>query len=144
MKTAILVFFCFLICLSSAYSADKDTVRELQGTGLPAAGELTDPQQVIRVGSGEKFVIILDSNATTGYSWRAPERTSFVSLNSHRYEAPQSSMPGAGGREHFEFTAQSAGKESLIFQYSRPWEKDIPPAKTATFTVEVISKIKKK
>jgi predicted secreted protein len=137
MKIKLSVVVCFLVCLFCACSGHTGAYEQVQTSDRPVVGEFTDPSRTIRVSPGDKFVIILDSNATTGYSWQAPGKTSCVSLNSHRYEAPQSALPGAPGREHFEFTARSVGKESLAFQYARPWEKDIPAAKTATFTVEV-------
>jgi predicted secreted protein len=144
MKTGLLLLSCFLICVCFACSAHKGAYEELQNRETDMIKEFTDPAQAIRVGTGEKFVITLDSNATTGYSWQAPQRTSVVSLNSHRYETLQSSLAGAGGREHFEFTARSAGRENLVFHYLRQWEKDVPPVKTVTFTVEVIGTINKK
>ncbi len=136
----VIVVVVLLLCLFSACSGNKGTYEQLETTDLPVVGTFTDPSRTIRVTIGNKFVIILDSNATTGYSWQAPERTTTVSLNAHRYEAPQSPLPGAGGREHFEFTVRSAGKENLVFNYVRPWEKGIPPVKTVTFTVEVENK----
>lgn len=140
MKTCFLVLLCFLICLCCACSANKGTFGGPQNPGAQTVREFIDPAQTVTVGAGERFVITLGSNATTGYSWQAPERTSVVSLTSHRYEAPASSLAGAPGKEHFEFTARSPGKESLVFHYLRPWEKDVSPAKTATFTIEVIRK----
>ena len=143
MKAIIVFVFCLLFGLLPGCSHQKSAYEQLRETEPPVAREYTDPSRVIRVKPGERFAVVLDSNATTGYSWQAPERTSHVSLNSHRYEAPQSPMIGAGGREHFEFTARSQGKETLVFHYMRPWERGVPPAKTTTFTVEVIDYPKK-
>ena len=142
-KATILIFIGFLLFLFTGCSHQKSAYEQLQEIDLPVIGKYTDPSRVIRVKPGDKFVVILDSNATAGYSWQAPERTACVSLNSHRYEAPESGMTGAGGRENFEFTARSQGKETLVFHYLRPWEKNTAPAKTETFTVEVIGKSKK-
>ncbi len=142
-KATILIFIGFSLFLFSGCSHQKSVCEQLEETDLPVIGQYTDPSRVIRVKPGDKFVVSLDANATTGYSWQAPERTSCVSLNSHRYEAPQSRMTGAGGREHFEFTARSQGKETLVFRYLRPWEKNTAPAKTEAFTVEVIDNPKK-
>ncbi len=144
MKTTFIFFFCFFLLTFSACSAQKASHKPSQNNDLPPVGQCTDPSQTIRVKPGDKFVVVLDSNATTGYSWQAPERTSHVSLNSHRYEAPLTSLAGAGGKEYFEFTARSVGKENLVFNYLRSWEKDTPPVKTAIFTVEIIPKSDKK
>lgn len=140
MKTRYFGIFCFLLFVTCACSGNRDVYQQLEASNPPIVGEFTDPSRTIRVTLGNKFVIILDSNATTGYSWQAPERTTTVSLSAHRYEAPQSQLAGAGGREHFEFTVRSIGEEKLIFNYTRPWEKGIPPVKTVAFTVEVMNK----
>lgn len=140
MKTWLLVLCCFLACVCSACSANRETYGASRGGGTQTIREFTDPARAISVRAGETFVITLDSNATTGYSWQAPERTSCVSLSSHRYEAPGSSLAGAPGKEHFEFTARSPGKENLLFRYLRPWENNVPPAQTATFAIEVIKR----
>jgi inhibitor of cysteine peptidase len=44
---------------------------------------------------------------------------------------------GAGGTELWTFKAVGAGKTTIALNYARPWEKDIPPAKSETFTVDV-------
>lgn len=144
MRTTAIISFCLCLCLLSACSGHRSAYEQLKDVDLPAIVTFADPAQTIRVKSRDRFIIVLDSNATTGYAWQAPERTSYVSLNAHRYEAAQSLVTGAGGREYFEFTARSAGKERLVFQYARPWEKRVPPAHTATFTVEVADAPKKK
>lgn len=44
---------------------------------------------------------------------------------------------GAGGNEVWIFEAAGSGKTEIILKYVRPWEKNVPPAKTVTFKVNI-------
>ena len=41
------------------------------------------------------------------------------------------------GVQRFEFQGAAAGSITLTFNYLRPWEQGVAPAKTATFPVTV-------
>ena len=53
------------------------------------------------------------------------------------YEPAAASMPGATWNEVVTFSAKSAGAGALELSYSRPWEKDKPPAKTFSLSIVV-------
>ena len=101
--------------------------------------QFTDPAVPVLVSTGERFVIIPESNATTGYSWREVGRgPSIISLTSKEYSSPKDSgVVGKPGIERWEFTALSPGTGELVFEYVRPWEKDVQPVRTVSFTVKV-------
>jgi len=128
------VILVFLIALGTFSCAHNKQAQTGKTGGLK---EYNDPARAIRVGVGENFSIILDSNATTGYSWQIAKKTTgpVVSLVGRDYVAPQVKMPGAGGKEHWTFKAESAGTEKLTFHYLRSWEKNVEPPQTVTFTV---------
>ena len=89
---------------------------------------------------GDTFVIKLESNATTGYSWRLAElKTGTVEKVSNVYEPAktQGRLVGSGGIEVWTFKAVSKGNVTITLEYVRPWEKDIPPIKTAKYSVSV-------
>lgn len=88
---------------------------------------------------GEEFKITLDSNATTGFQWSlaAPVNESVVKLVSNAYEAPQTRLAGAGGKEVWTFRAVGRGQTEIRMKYSRSWEKGTPPARGAVFSVTV-------
>jgi inhibitor of cysteine peptidase len=96
----------------------------------------------IELKTGEKFQIKLDSNQTTGYSWKFSGKTDqkIISLISSEYkiEKNDKNLVGAGGYETFDFKALSEGQTKIILEYVRPWEKDTAPDKT--FTIDVIVK----
>jgi len=134
-KTSLTILF-LLIVFSGLSCVHSDQVR-MNETGT--SKEFKDPSQTILVSAGEQFSIALDSNMTTGYSWQMAKKAvgPVVKFIGSDYRNPVSNMAGAGGVEHWTFIAQSAGTEQLTFRYLRPWEKDVEPARTVTFTIVV-------
>ncbi len=132
-RTSLAILF-LLIALGTFSCAHNKQAQTGKTEGLK---EYNDPTRAIRVSVGEKFSIILDSNATTGYSWQIAKKTTgpVLSFVGRDYAAPRVKMPGAGGKEHWTFKAESAGTEKLTFHYLRSWEKNVEPAQTVTFTV---------
>ncbi len=98
----------------------------------------SDAHTPIKVKAGTEFVISLDSNVTTGYSWRLEDMPSTcpVKMVSSHYEAPQNQLPGAGGKELWTFKAVNKGGAMINLHYERPWENS-PPIESKTFTVMI-------
>lgn len=86
---------------------------------------------------GQTFTITLDSNPTTGFSWKPLYDTTQLSLAGSSYLAPTSSALGAGGQEQFTFRALKRGGATITFTYARSWETNVPPAQTRVYTVNV-------
>ena len=92
----------------------------------------TDSTQTINTGTNQKFIIALDSNPTTGYSWQASYEESMVELVEARYEIPEmekhervkQGIVGGGGIEYFQFKALKAGKTEVTLAYKRTWEEE--------------------
>lgn len=89
---------------------------------------------------GDVLSIALDSNPTTGYTWKVSQNDDKVLLP---LGEPQFSlggkepMPGAGGTETFQFKALDKGKTTLTLLYTRPWETNVTPMPNETFSVTV-------
>ena len=64
------------------------------GSSMPA---LTDPSQPITVNAGEVFMIVVESNPSTGYHWEVVGDLSGVELVSREYTAAEPVIPGSGG-----------------------------------------------
>ncbi len=97
-----------------------------------------DPAETIRVQVWDRFVIALDSNASTGYSWRLvhhPEADVVVPLSNH-YDPGDGGAVGAPGTEHWSFLAVGRGETVIEMEYVRSFEHG-PPARTAEFHVRV-------
>ncbi len=103
-----------------------------------------DDAQTVVVKTGEKIEIKLDSNPSTGYGWRVAS----VSAKSVKQDGtvtyvstplPPGSPPmvGRGGSSLIRFDALSPGKVTVKLEYLRPWEKNTPPARTFTVTLDV-------
>jgi inhibitor of cysteine peptidase len=114
------------------------------GGGGQSAGacslKYSDPSEPIEVTAGKIFVISLDSNATTGYSWRIYENypEGIVELVDHIYRPGETSRIGAGGTEFWAFRALKTGETKITMEYVRPWEEGAKPAEQKTFEVSVL------
>ena len=56
---------------------------------------------------------------------------------SNEYSMGVPGLIGSGGVEVWIFKGVKAGTIKLDFAYRRPWEKDVPPVQTKSFTVTV-------
>ena len=84
------------------------------------------------------FDVQLDSNPTTGYQWQlARHDAKFVQMVGTPQFTPKSVRIGGSGVETFTFKALAKGKTTLDFEYLRPWEKGVAPAKTYSITVQI-------
>ena len=87
---------------------------------------------------GRDFVIELESNPMTGYTWRVTGRVdpALVALISSDYEPSPSTALGASGHQRWTFRAVGRGTTTIRLDYIRPWEAT-PAAKSTTFTLVV-------
>jgi inhibitor of cysteine peptidase len=111
--------------------------------GTAAAGEVTvTASGPAAVKVGQTLVITLASNPSTGYSWTVsgvPDSAVLSQDGDITYAAtnPDVVMPGSGGSETVRFTATAAGTTTIVLDYRRPWETDVPPVETVTIDVTV-------
>ena len=91
---------------------------------------------------GEKQLISLPKNPTTGYSWQffiTPEKQQVVSDIKETYIAPDTTLVGAGGVKEYAFTVCQKGKITITGYYIRPWEKtNKENARKVTYTFDVV------
>jgi len=94
---------------------------------------------IIKTEVGKIFTITLPSNITTGYGWRMPVKPDgkIIEFLDSEYIPPEKMRIGAGGHEDWRFKAISPGKTEVKLEYGRPWEKDKPPAREASFCIVV-------
>jgi len=100
-----------------------------------------DSGKVIEVRPGERLIVRLTTNRTTGYGWALLASGSDVltRLTAGEYTevVPTAGKPGAAGIESWYFEANRSGQQELRFVYRRPWELDAPPAKSTNYTIRV-------
>jgi inhibitor of cysteine peptidase len=58
----------------------------------------------------------------------------------HLADSRNEGVAGSGGTQIFQFAADVSGSAKITLEYRRPWEKDAPPAKTFSVTINVVSK----
>jgi predicted secreted protein len=84
--------------------------------------------------------IKLDSNPTTGYSWKLSKNqaNNIVNLIDEIYVPTkvESGIVGSGGNQIFKFKATKRGLGSLAFEYCRPWEQH-STVKNKVFKIKV-------
>lgn len=90
---------------------------------------------------GDKIVILLDGNITTGYSWEVGtiDETFLKQYGEPTYREKYNprGLEGVPGKFEFTFEALRIGKTSLRLIYQQPFEKDVEPEKTFTITVDI-------
>lgn len=99
---------------------------------------VTERDAEISVTVGERFDIVLESNATTGYAWAEADATDVVELVDDEYLPPDTELVGAGGLQRLTFEAVAAGSAELQLWYVRSFDDPKEPADEARFPVEVI------
>jgi inhibitor of cysteine peptidase len=91
---------------------------------------------------GQSLHIALPSNATTGYQWQisgveGSVLTPAEPFGDEAVDPHPEGMVGVGGQTHWRLVASRAGSATLTFTYARSWERNTPPAETATYRIEV-------
>lgn len=119
-----------VICLVSA--------AYFMGTSQAATALFGAPDTQINVKVNEQFVIQLESNATTGYSWFVTQisNSAVVSKLSEEYIPPTSSALGAPGAQKFTFKALAVGTSGITLQYKRGEAGTAADTKTFSVTVK--------
>ncbi|HOE15788.1 MAG TPA: protease inhibitor I42 family protein [Syntrophorhabdaceae bacterium] len=88
---------------------------------------------------GDEFVLTLESNPSTGYLWQFAEKPDegVVRFIGSEYRAAYPDRIGGGGHEIWTFRAAGKGKAAISLIYVRPWEKGVPPVRTAGVVIVV-------
>ena len=132
MRIALLLAALLLGTLTGGCGADPDS---------PGAVDLSAADNGGTVGAttGEQVVLTLESNASTGYSWRLADEPDqdVLAFVSSEYVAPQDGdLVGAAGAEVWTWNAVGEGSTVLRLEYVRPFEPD-EVAETFEVTIEV-------
>jgi len=90
--------------------------------------------KTINLKPGDKLVVRLAGNETTGYRWGIKSRPAALKLVSAKYVPSPPGRVGEGGVKTFRFVARS-GSGDLKLVYKRSWEKKKP---LKTFTLHIV------
>jgi inhibitor of cysteine peptidase len=94
--------------------------------------------QTIEMKVGQKLVLSLESNPTTGYNWEiiAIDEAILKPSGEAEYES-DSKLIGSGGILTYNFEAVQMGSSTVKLIYHRSWEKDVAPLQEFNITVVV-------
>ena len=101
---------------------DARTALAARDAGLRVVTAEDNGNRIV-ISAGEKLIVELLSNGTTGYSWQVVENdTALLSLTGHEYIIPDypPGFCGGGGVERFEFSCRE-GSSRLKLVYRRPF-----------------------
>ena len=98
--------------------------------------QYSDPKVPIKATVGEVFIIVLQSNASTGYLWELlqPVDGKILTLLGNEYREAAGSEVGGQGATYFTF--QVAGKGNTVIHLGLMPPAAETPSQTADFTVE--------
>lgn len=109
------------------------------GDGDTTEVTFTEDGSRIDVAVGGEFVIVLESNPTTGFAWAlaAELDAAVLELVDDVYVAPESDLVGAPGRQELTFRAVGDGSTFVQLWYVRPFDDPPEPADRAQYEVIV-------
>lgn len=108
---------------------------------LLAVDESLNGQQY-QVQAGQTFMLDLNSNPTTGFTWMTKNAgdENIISLLGSAYQTEVSDnqpvVAGQGGKQYWYFKALQPGTTDLQLVYARPWES-VQPAQVYSLTINV-------
>lgn len=151
MKTIYCLFGALAVLAStSLWAADTETPARKPVTVSLSEDDFrtgnAHPTKEVSLAPGDKLVIKLGSNPTTGYRWgENPANSNAAVLKQTKHEYASSNakskdgepMAGAGGTEIWTFDAVKAGEAALDFSYGRPWQGGEKGTWTLKLTVRV-------
>ena len=92
----------------------------------------------VDLNTGDFMLLSLEGNPTTGYVWEIESNDPAVikSVGEPEFTADSSAI-GAGGTYTLRFSAVAKGQTTLKLVYHRPFEKNVPAAKSCELTINV-------
>jgi len=99
-----------------------------------------DNGRTVKIAVDEPFAVALESNRTTGYGWTLQKIDGGAVVQKGKPEYVQKkhrkNMVGVGGTEIFHFEVKKAATTKIELVYVRAWEKDKPPVKSFSVTID--------
>ena len=140
----ILIIGCIGLGACTAANADSGARPDLSvqaGSADFTSSTNNTVNKSVELTVGQKAVVSLWSNPTTGYSWSeqaAIQNSTLVRQLDHKFVAPtDSKVVGAAGTEVWAFQAAATGETTVTLQYGRPWSGGEKAAYTLVLIVSV-------
>lgn len=128
--------------LASLFVVVPAAILSLGACGPPAQGSRqfseNDSGSTVELRTGDTLKVMLGGNPTTGYQWEiASVDSNVVKQRGDPEYRSDSAAVGASGKFTFTFEAAAPGQTVLRLVYRRPFEKNVPPARTFEITAVV-------
>ena len=145
------VGFMVLAFLATGCSkSDEATPASAASIAIPSGASKVKPMAVSLIAGGgtetktasltpgDTLVVILESNASTGYVWSLTTQPdpSVLASEGKQIQPPTTPIPGAAGHQVFTFSATASGTTEFTLSYAQPFG-DEKPAQVDTFDVTV-------
>lgn len=89
----------------------------------------------VEAAEGDRIVLRIPENATTGYRWVVSELPEPLELAADEFVPPGTAQPGAGGERRVELVARGPGQGRVVLTLERPWEHEAADRFEALVTV---------
>lgn len=112
----------------------------------PPGGTSPEPYTAVEADNGKHITLAagrllnvrLPATPGSGYSWSvAALQPRVLEPAGSTLEREGELQPGASATQVLSFRAASTGDSPLVLEYRRPWERDVPAAKTFRLDVHV-------
>jgi inhibitor of cysteine peptidase len=126
------IFVVIAICLAAIFVAGC-TQPTPPATQTPTATPAPSPTPIMNVYNesangttvtlplGTSFMVVLQENPTTGYSWNVSV-TDGLEITNDTFAPPTSGLIGAGGVHSWDVLITKTGLQEFSGIYMRPWE----------------------
>jgi len=133
----IFVFAAAMLSLLGACSSTRCALA------AESAIEVTtdDGGRSIVLAPGQGLIVRLAGNRTTGFGWALADGSGDVVEQQGQPDYVLDAVPGGrvgvGGADIWKFKAMRNGRQTLRFEYRRPWEKGAAPVRTVSYSITV-------
>lgn len=79
-------------------------------------------EDAVEVHMGDRVLVRMDENATTGYQWSVVETSDHLDVESSEFSPPGSRAPGAAGQRVVTIRTRHPGSAIVRLHLKRPWE----------------------
>jgi predicted secreted protein len=97
--------------------------------------EVQSSGEHVEATTGDRIVIRIPENATTGFRWQLTDVTALVDVVEDELEPPTSAAPGAGATRRVTLLAREAGEGHAELALVQPWEGKAADRFELSFTV---------
>ena len=145
-----------MITALALFGAAKGSYDDERTTAFIDLDGLQNGQGMLEVDDNTDVTVVVKENRSTGYSWQITKNdcgSKFELMDDEYVKHPnrsamnksnRRSLAGAPGQHKWVFATPGPDSNhirglpcTLNFEYTRPWEKDVAPAKTKELTVVV-------